>query len=137
MTHQSYIVVSYPESLPVLRDIRQLHPQVLVPTHPTMLKAIQAIAQIILGVVGIPRRGHHHHVDRVRRVKHGERFATPSGVDVPQHVGDSGIQHQSDSRDGNYHIHPYRRVEVPSHSCDHLIATQGDLCLGRNGKRVH
>ena len=75
----------------MLHDIRQLHPQIFVLPHPTGLKPTQPIVQIVLGVVAFPRRGYHHHVDRVRRVKRGERFMTPFDEDVPQRVGDSGI----------------------------------------------
>ena len=120
----------------MLHDIRQLHPQIFVLPHPTGLKATQPIVQIVLGIVAFPRRGYHHHVDRVRRVKRGERFMTPFDEDVPQRVGDSGIHHQRDDRDGNDRIPPHRRLAVPSHARDRLITTQRYLCLGRKGAWV-
>ena len=67
----------------MLPDIRQFHPQVLVLPDPTGLKATQPIVQIVHGVVAIPRRGYHHQVDRVRRVKPREQFLTPFNEDLP------------------------------------------------------
>ena len=122
----------------MLRDIRQLHPQVFVLLDPIALKATQPIAQIVLDVAAIPRRGHHHHVDRVRRVKPGERLTIhPFDEAVPQRVGDSSIQHERDDRDGNDRIPPCRRPAEPPHGRNRLIATQRDLCLGRNSTWVH
>ena len=63
---ESYLFVDHHESLAIQpRNIRQLHPQVLIPADPTMLKASQPIIQIILDVAAIPRRGYHHQMDRV------------------------------------------------------------------------
>ena len=72
ITRRSYLVVGHPESLAILRDIRQLHPQGFVLPDPIAVKAAHPSLQIVLGVVASPRRGYHHHVDRVRWVKLGE-----------------------------------------------------------------
>ena len=137
ITRRSYLVVGHPESLAILRDIRQFHPQVFVLPDPIAVKAAHQNLQIVIGVVASPCRGYHHHVDWVRWVKLGERFMTPPFDEgVAQRVGDSGIHHQRDDRDGNDRIPPCRRLAVPSHGCDRLIATQRDLCLGRKSAWV-
>ena len=64
---ESYLVViDYLELLAIWpSNVHQLHPQVLIPANPTMLKASQPIVQIVLDVAVTPRQGYHHQMDRV------------------------------------------------------------------------
>ena len=72
-------------------------------------------------------------MDQVRRVNPGERLLLPLiAGDLTQRVGGSGIRHKRDDRDGNDRIPPYRRLVVPSHGRDRLIAAQMGPCIGRN-----
>jgi hypothetical protein len=145
ITRQSYLVVGHLESLAnkllllllSRQDVRQLHPQVFIVLGPIGPEAPQEIVQIALVIVVVPRRGYHHQVDRVRRVNQDERtIILPFADDVPQCVSDSGIHYQRDDRDENDGPPPCRRLAVPSHGRERLIATQRDQCVSRNSAWV-